>query len=168
MNTSELLCTDDASLVNQAELSQPLSAAVQIALVNLLTDWGITASAIVGHSSGEIAGAYAAGALSAAEAISCAYYRGFITKYQTRKGGMAAVSLGRDSATPYLSKDVIIACENSPKSVTLSGDVDALEKALSAIKANDPATLTRLLPVDMAYHSSKELMFSILQMNSAN
>ncbi|KFZ19179.1 hypothetical protein V501_00783 [Pseudogymnoascus sp. VKM F-4519 (FW-2642)] len=148
-----LLCTDDANWVDKAEFSQPLSAAVQIALVNLLRECGITANAIVGHSSGEIAGAYAAGALTAAEAISCAYYRGLITKYQTRKGGMAAVGLGRDAVAPYLSKHVMIACENSPKSVTLSGDLDALEKALNAVKISDPATFTRLLPVDMAYHS---------------
>lgn len=168
MSASDLLYTDDANLVNKAELSQPLSAAVQIALVNLLRDWGITAHAIVGHSSGEIAGAYAAGALTAAEAISCAYYRGFITKYQTRKGGMAAVSLGRDAVAPYLSEGVIIACENSPKSVTLSGDMDALEKAISAIKTSDPATFTRLLSVDMAYHSGKTVILIIFQINSAN
>jgi acyl transferase domain-containing protein len=60
------------SRVNMAEFSQPLCTAVQIALVQLLRLWDITPSVTCGHSSGEIAAAYAAGFISAAEAaFSC-------------------------------------------------------------------------------------------------
>jgi acyl transferase domain-containing protein len=44
--------------VIQPDLSQPLCTAIQIALIDLLSSFGITADKVVGHSSGEIAAAY--------------------------------------------------------------------------------------------------------------
>jgi acyl transferase domain-containing protein len=46
--------------VSEVHLSQPISVAIQLGLVDLLRSWGITPSAITSHSSGEIAAAYAA------------------------------------------------------------------------------------------------------------
>jgi acyl transferase domain-containing protein len=131
--------------------------ALQIALTNLLAKCGVSPSAVVGHSSGELAGAYAAGAVTAKEAILTSYCRGTVTKLHTRKGGMAAVEMDRDDVAPYLVDGVIVACHNSPKSITISGDDDALEKTLEAIKAKNPDAFTRRLKVDVAYHSSKTL-----------
>ncbi|KAL4814485.1 hypothetical protein BDW67DRAFT_186683 [Aspergillus spinulosporus] len=140
--------------ISRAELAQPLCCAIQIGLVDLLADWGIAPESVVGHSSGEIAAAYAAGAVTAAKSIVIAYYRGQALNKVTRKGGMAAVSLGREQATPYLADGgVVIACENSQHSVTLSGDLDVLEDILEKIKADDPEVLCRMLRVDKAYHS---------------
>lgn len=135
----------------------------------------IKPSAVVGHSSGEIAAAYAAGLLSLEEALLTAYYRGYVTKEQPQGeakhnkgqsteekegekggGGMAAVSLSVNEATAYLKPGVVIACDNSPRSVTLSGDVGGpLESVLDAIKADKPDTFARRLKVDMAYHSHR-------------
>ncbi|TVY38283.1 Highly reducing polyketide synthase, partial [Lachnellula occidentalis] len=64
----ELLKLSKMSRLNSAEYAQPITTAVQIALVNLLRSWNIHPSAVVGHSSGEIAAAYAAYAISAEEA----------------------------------------------------------------------------------------------------
>ncbi|KJZ77319.1 hypothetical protein HIM_03043 [Hirsutella minnesotensis 3608] len=152
----ECLLSDDASgFIDKAVFAQPLCTAIQIALVNLLVKFGVTPSIIVGHSSGEIAGAYAAGALTASEAILCGYYRGKATqcRHEAPKGGMAAVGLGQDGIARHLVDGVVVACENSPRSVTLSGEEDALEQTLRAIKAELPSTFTRRLHVDMAYHS---------------
>ena len=60
------------SRIYEAELSQPLCTVVQIGLVKLLKSWGVIPIAIVGHSSGEIAAAYAAGIVSAEGAITVA------------------------------------------------------------------------------------------------
>ncbi|KAL3431718.1 hypothetical protein BDV09DRAFT_206448 [Aspergillus tetrazonus] len=140
--------------ISRAELAQPLCCAIQIGLVNLLANWGIAPASVVGHSSGEIAAAYAAGAITAAESIMIAYYRGTALNRVTRKGGMAAVSMGREQATPYLvDRGVVIACENSQHSVTLSGNLDELEDILEKIKADDPDVFCRMLRVDKAYHS---------------
>ncbi|WYZ42231.1 hypothetical protein EsH8_V_001126 [Colletotrichum jinshuiense] len=110
-------------------------------------------SAVVGHSSGEIAAAYAAGVLTMKEAIIVAYYRGYTAKKMGKLGAMAAVGLGRDQVIKFLTDKVNVACENSMCSVTLSGDVDALEVVCDAIKLAKPDTMIRVLEVDRAYHS---------------
>lgn len=66
------------SRVSLAEFSQPLCTAIQIALVDTLESIGIMPHAVVGHSSGEIAAAYAAGALTAREAMTAAHHRGAV------------------------------------------------------------------------------------------
>ncbi|KAF9631021.1 hypothetical protein BFW01_g1895 [Lasiodiplodia theobromae] len=139
--------------VDRAEFSQPICTAVQVGLVNLLRSWGITPAAVVGHSSGEIAAAYAVNAITSDAAIQIAYYRGQVTKQQLSPGGMAAVGLGRSEMTPLLREGVVIACENSPSSVTISGDEDQLEACIEGIKSAKPDTFVRRLKVDMAYHS---------------
>ncbi|TVY20219.1 Highly reducing polyketide synthase FUM1 [Lachnellula arida] len=151
--TDELLKPQATSLINRPELSQPLCSAVQIALVNLFRSWDVKPQAVVGHSSGEIAGAYAAEALTADEAILMAYYRGQVMKLQGLAGGMAAIGLGREAVTSFLVPGVVIACENSPESVTLSGDADKLVEVMDTISQANPDKLVRRLKVDMAYHS---------------
>jgi acyl transferase domain-containing protein len=130
-----------------------LCTAIQIALVNALARSGIKPKAVVGHSSGEIAAAYATGALGIEEAMIVAYYRGYFTRQQTLSGGMAAIGLGRDAASEFLKDGVVVACENSPSSTTISGDLDQLAKVMESIKAERPDVLVRQLKVDMAYHS---------------
>lgn len=146
---------DDESRVAEAEFAQSLCTAVQIALVNLLRTWGITPDAVVGHSSGEIAAAYASGAISAKVAILIASFRGQAMKNLSseRPGGMAAVGLGSEKARRFLKPGVVIGCDNSPDIVTLSGDIDALNEVLDDIHADDQGTFCRKLAVNVAYHS---------------
>ncbi|KAK4183707.1 lovastatin diketide synthase LovF [Podospora australis] len=141
------------SKVTLAEFSQPLCTAVQVGLVDALKAIGIQPNGVVGHSSGEIAGAYAAGALSAGDAIVAAYYRGAVAKQQNRPGAMAAIGLGPEEVKEFLIPNVGIACENSPRSVTLSGDATEVVKVVAAISEAKPDVLARLLKVDKAYHS---------------
>lgn len=82
-----------------------------------------------------------------------AYYRGYVTQEQRNVGGMAAVGLGSDDVSKFLESGVVIACENSPSSTTISGDLDQLDKVLERIKAQRPDITARQLKVDMAYHS---------------
>lgn len=144
-----------SSRISEAEISQPCCTAIQIALVDLLKHWDINAKAVVGHSSGEIAAAYAADAITLADAIKIAYYRGLSVQKtpQAVVGGMAVVALGKTEASKFLRLGVVIGCENSPESVTLSGDKVILEEVLDDIRANHPQIFVRLLHVDKAYHS---------------
>jgi len=66
----------DSSQVRDAEFSQTLCTALQVALVDLLANWGVVFHATAGHSSGEIAAAYSAGAISQECAWRIAYWRG--------------------------------------------------------------------------------------------
>lgn len=149
----ELLKPAESSRVNVAELSQPLCTAIQVALFNKLQAARVRPAAVVGHSSGEIAAAYATGAISFEAAIIAAYYRGFVTTQQVLEGAMAAVGLGRKDASKFLVDGVVVACENSPSSVTISGDEEKVLEVITKVKSESPDTLARLLKVDMAYHS---------------
>lgn len=117
--------------------------------------------AVVGHSSGEIAAAYAAGYISLEVAITAAYYRGFVVKDGAASGAMAAVGLGEDQLSDILSDHVTLACENSPQSTTISGDRESIEKAVSLIQERKPGTFARTLKVDVAYHSSEFLKHGV-------
>ncbi|UKZ82860.1 Type I Iterative PKS [Trichoderma virens FT-333] len=149
----ELLKPAETSKIGTAELSQPLCTAIQIALVNKIRSVGIKPAAVTGHSSGEIAAAYATGAITMEAAIIFAYYRGYVAKQQTLRGSMAAVGLGPQEVNKFLVDGVVVACENSPKSCTISGDLEKVFTVISQIKAEMPDTLARPLKVDMAYHS---------------
>ncbi|OGM48910.1 putative polyketide synthase [Aspergillus bombycis] len=151
----ELSKDETISRVRHAEFAQPLCTAIQIALVNLLREWGIVPSAVVGHSSGEIAAAYASGATSARVAIILSYFRGQAIKglSMSRSGAMAAVGISPNTARTYLEEGVTIACENSPISVTLSGDKETLDRVLDRIHNTDESVMCRRLAVDVAYHS---------------
>ena len=152
-----MLNSSDPSLLSQAEFSQPICTAIQISLVDLLSTWSITPSSVVGHSSGEIAAAYAAGVLTSSEAIIVAYYRGWVCKVPHQKaGGMAAIGLGRKDVEKYMIiPGVDIACENSGENVTISGDLEALEEVMKMVKEAEPGVLVRRLVVEIAYHSRK-------------
>ncbi|KAL8969810.1 MAG: hypothetical protein Q9183_001817 [Haloplaca sp. 2 TL-2023] len=130
---------EDSSRVSEAEFSQPLCTAIQIAVVELLSQWGIHPIVTVGHSSGEIAASYAAGHIAATEAIIVAYYRGKIVRDVNTNGAMLAVGLGAEAIEAYLEgmrDKVVIACHNSPAGVTLSGDADALQVVEERLKDN--------------------------------
>lgn len=144
----------NAEDIHSAEFAQPLCTAIQIGLFNLLRSWGIKPDGVVGHSSGEIAAAYAAGALNMRDAILVAFYRGCASSQQRRPGAMAAVGLGRHEVTDLLTPGTYIACENSRSSVTISGDLDAVEGTLDRVREARPEALARKLKVDRAYHSS--------------
>ncbi|KAI1291193.1 acyl transferase domain-containing protein [Xylaria venustula] len=172
----ELRRSARTSRLGEAELSQPICTAIQIALVDTLASFGIQADAVVGHSSGEIAAAYAAGALTAEEAIIAAFYRGRIANEQKRAGSMAAVGMSWEDTHKYLVSNVTIACDNSPRSVTISGDSDQVEQVIRNINKSRPDALTRVLKVNKAYHSYhmseigdqyENLISSSLQVNRA-
>lgn len=141
------------SRISKAEFSQPLCTAVQIVLVDLVRSWGVTPAAVVGHSSGEIAAAYTTGSLSKREAILAAYFRGVVTRETFASGAMAAVGLGADGVRPYLVEGVVIGCENSPNSTTISGDATAVETVIQTLNRELPEVFVRPLRVENAYHS---------------
>jgi acyl transferase domain-containing protein/NADPH:quinone reductase-like Zn-dependent oxidoreductase/SAM-dependent methyltransferase len=157
----ELLKPADSSLLNEAEYSQPVCTALQIALVNLLKTWNVIPSGVIGHSSGEIAAAFAAGAITMEEAIIIAYYRGVVSKRHTHPGGMAVVGLGRIEVSKWLISGVTIACENSSSNVTISGDVEPLQVVLETIKSERPEVFQRRLHVEKAYHSRTSIIARI-------
>ncbi|KAH7030236.1 polyketide synthase module [Macrophomina phaseolina] len=154
----ELTAPRSAEHLRQPEFSQPLVTALQLALLSVLSSWGVKPQSVVGHSSGEIAAAYAAGFLTQADAIVVAYHRGLAAKHRQQDNetplGMLAVGIGADAIGPYLggTETVQIACYNSPKSLTLSGVVSKLEQVKSRLTKD--GHFARMLQVNLAYHST--------------
>ncbi|KAJ5443591.1 hybrid NRPS/PKS enzyme [Penicillium daleae] len=146
------------SRVGEAIVSQPLCTALQVALVDVLRAAGVELSAVVGHSSGEIGAAYAAGYLDATDAIRVAYYRGFHSHLAQGPGGkrgkMMAVGMSLNQATTFCSEfggTLTVAASNSQTSCTLAGDAEAIEDAHARLQ--EKGTFARVLQVDTAYHS---------------
>ncbi|RAK94202.1 ketoacyl-synt-domain-containing protein [Aspergillus costaricaensis CBS 115574] len=149
----ELQTLEDPQKMEEPVFSQTLSAAVQIALVNLLESWGIYPAAVIGHSSGEVAAAYAAKAIPLRTAIIVAYYRGLCAMSCPLSGGMAVVGLGINAVKKYLKNGLVVACENGPETVNISGNRESLAAVVDQIKADDSDTFSKLLPIRVAYHS---------------
>ena len=147
------------SRVNDAEISQPACTAVQLALVMLLKSWGLTPTAVTGHSSGEIAAAFTAGLISFRAAIAIAYFRGQaatrLLRQQRQKGGMLALGVGFEEASALIQQHAkgyaIVAAINSSQSVTISGDQSAIENVQKVADAS--GLFARRLKIEMAYHS---------------
>ncbi|KAK7750934.1 hypothetical protein SLS62_007066 [Diatrype stigma] len=136
---------------------QALCTAIQVGLVNVLKRWGIRPSATVGHSSGEIAAAYAAGLLTQPEAILVAYLRGFAVARLQNRGSMLAAGTNVKAARHLIQQrgldgDVCVACDNAPESVTLSGSPDGIE-ALSLEFQRKKLFCRKLETGGKAYHS---------------
>lgn len=140
-------------------MSQPACTAVQLALVDLISSWGIRPKAVVGHSSGEIAAAYAAGILTLEECVRIAYCRGvaanIVANDNTVKGAMLAVGANASEIQQILDamrgQRAVVACVNSESSVTLSGDCEVVDDLQTAL--DKEGIFTRKLHVDVAYHS---------------
>ncbi|KAF1981618.1 hypothetical protein K402DRAFT_425261 [Aulographum hederae CBS 113979] len=150
---------DKDSNMSHPSLSQTICTVLQVALVDLMAEWKILPSRVIGHSSGEIAAAYAAGALSKESAWKVAYYRGVVSgKATSQKGAMMAVGVSQDDLAPFMAKvdaeikgELVMACYNSPRNITVSGDeakIDRLNQLL-----DDEKLFARKLKVQNAYHS---------------
>ncbi|KAJ4293521.1 hypothetical protein N0V90_008804 [Kalmusia sp. IMI 367209] len=160
----ELQKDETTTKINAAHLSQPSCTAVQLALVDLLRTWNIAPVAVAGHSSGEIGAAYAAGIIDFDDAMTVAYHRGRLIpilkeKFPALDGSMMAVGAGQNDISPLLERipssagEAKIACINSPSSVTVSGDTDAIVELQKIIEEVHPGMFARKLQVDTAYHS---------------
>ncbi|CAJ2510598.1 Uu.00g062230.m01.CDS01 [Anthostomella pinea] len=146
--------------MDEAVISQPVSTALQLGLVDVMKSLRIEFHTVVGHSSGEIAAAYAAGRLSARDAILISYYRGMFAYLaggsEGQKGGMLAAGMSESEALGFCRDSmfdgrICVAASNAPSSVTLSGDLDMIHLAKDKLASHNK--FARLLLVDTAYHS---------------
>lgn len=162
----ELLKDETETQINLPRLSQPLCTAIQIAQVELLASWGVYPKATVGHSSGEIGAAFSAGKISHDDAMGIAYHRGLFSdrvnaRQAPKRGAMLAVGLGPAEVEPYVTQmnsgnpempAIVVACINSPQSVTISGDNEAVKSLEAQLKEAD-VFARGLKTSDTAYHS---------------
>lgn len=155
----ELARPRNATFITSPFVSQPITTALQVALVDLIGTCGIVPQYVVGHSSGEIAAAYAASAIGSQQAWALAYFRGLHAVRISRKhphinGGMISVAMSAEEAEKYLlkvSSAVQVACINSSTSVTLSGDRYSIHLIAADLAKQD--VFHKVLDIPVAYHS---------------
>jgi acyl transferase domain-containing protein len=156
---TELLKPSSTTSIATPEISQPATTALQVALVDLLRAFNVMPKYVVGHSSGEIAAAYATSAITCEGAWTIAYYRGkyaseFPQKHPEVQGRMMVVGMSAEEVQAYIADfddPVEVACINSPTLVTLSGDRGGIE--LIAADLVKKKKFHRVLDIPVAYHS---------------
>ncbi|KAL9602197.1 MAG: hypothetical protein Q9179_002623 [Wetmoreana sp. 5 TL-2023] len=158
----ELLKPAEISCMNSAAVGQPLCTAIQCALVELLRSWNIKPASVMGHSSGEIAAAYACGSLHLESALTISYHRGLLASARLERnsklrGAMLAANVSEADAEAFIQRirpgrgRAVVACINSPGSVTLAGDRAAIMSLQNMFEARQ--IFARRLRVGTAYHS---------------
>jgi len=149
----EMLAPEQESRMANTQIAQPANFILQAALLELYRSWGITPAAVVGHSVGEVASAYASGALSLEDALTVSFHRSRLQQSVAGRGAMLAIGIGGDDARAVaeLYDLVSIAAVNSATSVTLAGDAEQLDEIAGLLEAQ--GIFNRKLQVEVAYHS---------------
>ncbi len=150
-----LMDDENASLLDQTLYAQPAIFALQLGLVRLYKQWGITPDALVGHSVGEVAAACVSGALSLEDGVVLIAHRAKLMQAATGNGRMASIKISLDALQPYIEDykhRVCIAAVNSPDAIVLSGEAQALDELLEVLQAKGIVAVP--MPVNYAFHSA--------------
>ena len=134
-------------------LAQPGNFLIQAALHDLLIADGIRPDAVIGHSAGEVAAAYAAGVYDLAEAARVAVVRGRLQARLAGRGAMLAVGLGQSEATEAIADlpGVSLAAVNDHQAVTVAGD--QAEILMLEERMRTRQVFAKTLRVEVPYHS---------------
>ena len=140
--------------LDRVDVVQPVLFAVMVSLAELWKSVGVRPDAVIGHSQGEIAAAYVAGALSLRDAARVVTLRSKLLTALSGPGGMVSIAIGADQARELLApfgNRVSVAVVNGPSAVVVSGEVAALEELIHLCADQD--LRTRRIDVDYASHS---------------
>ena len=153
--------TPDARAEQEARLTQmaatqPAIAVTEAATLAVLDQLGVRAASFAGHSFGEVMALYAAGSYGLDTALQVAAERGrLMTETASNtEGAMLAVSADYATVQRVLAElklELVIANDNGPQQVVVSGGKDAILAAQAALKQRGLAG--KLLPVATAFHS---------------
>ncbi|KLO26690.1 type I polyketide synthase [Mycobacterium haemophilum] len=140
--------------LDRVDVVQPALFAVMVSLAELWKSVGVRPDAVIGHSQGEIAAAYVAGALSLRDAAKVVTLRSKLLIGLAGPGGMVAIAYGAQQARELLApfgNRISVAAVNGPSAVVVSGEVTALEELIQLCADQD--LRTRRIDVDYASHS---------------
>ncbi|QQQ80025.1 SDR family NAD(P)-dependent oxidoreductase [Saccharothrix sp. 6-C] len=144
----------DGGALDRVDVVQPALFAMMVSLAALWRSRGVEPDAVVGHSQGEIAAAYVAGALSLEDAARVVALRSKALMAISGQGGMVSVTLPPDSELlSRWGERLSIAAVNSASTVVVSGEPAALAELVAVCEAD--GIRARVLPVDYAAHSAQ-------------
>lgn len=137
------------------EVAQPALFALQVGITRYLRDRGVVPAAVAGHSVGEVAAAWASGALTLEQAVKVIYYRSHYQGQTAGSGQMTAVAAAADEVQALLDElgcdRVALAGINSPTGITLAGDCAQLDRVEARLR--EAGTRFKRLGLDYAFHS---------------
>ncbi len=150
----EMLKDEADSTISRTEHAQPANLLIQLGLLAVLNEAGVYPGAVVGHSVGELASAFAAGALSLHDTLTVCYHRSRLQASCRGTGSMLAVGLSKERILeriqPY-AHYVSIAAVNGPANATIAGDSHVIERLASELTAEN--VFNKRLDVEVPYHS---------------
>ncbi|MFV6029064.1 type I polyketide synthase [Streptomyces sp. NPDC056264] len=140
-------------LIDRTEFAQVGLVALEVGLWRVLSESGVRADVLVGHSVGEISAAVAAGVLTLPDAVRLACARGRLMQGITGDGVMVSVAAPVEEVRERIDgrAGVWIAAVNAPGSVVLAGEADAVRRVVDELAAE--GVRTRALPVSHAFHT---------------
>jgi len=147
----------DERRLRETRWAQPAIGCASAALLALVRDLGLEASALAGHSFGEVTALYAAGVLSEAGFLLIARQRGELMAEAGSlglPGTMSAVMASAERIRQVLAgsgSSVVLANLNGPDQTVISGPVEAIASAEAALERED--IQVQRLPVASAFHS---------------
>lgn len=153
---AELQADEADSRMGEPWLAQPANFALQVGLAALWRSYGVRPDAVVGHSTGEVAAFHEAGVYSLADAVKVTVHRSRLQQRLVGTGTMLAVNLSEAQAGRRVrpcGERVSVAAVNSPTSVTLAGDREALARLAAELAADD--LFAKFLAVEVPYHSAR-------------
>jgi acyl transferase domain-containing protein len=152
----ELAGSLDAARYARTEFAQPALFALQVGVTRMLARQGVEPAAVMGHSVGEVAAAWACGALSLSDAVQVIHHRSRLQGTTQGSGQMTAVGIDGASAQALLAElglaaSLFVAGYNSSRGATVAGDKAALSRLEAALHARGVAS--KRLDLDYAFHS---------------
>ena len=142
--------------LDQVDVVQPVLFAVMVSLAAQWRALGIHPDAVLGHSQGEIAAAYVAGALSLRDAAKVVTLRSKAISAIAGTGGMVSIAQPAERVHALIepwAESISIAAHNGPSSTVVTGDAAALDELMAGCERDEvPATR---IPVDYASHSAQ-------------
>lgn len=143
----------DSTSIDKTSVVQPMMFALQAGLTQMLISWGVEPALVVGHSVGEVAAAWTSGNLDLADAIRLVVNRGSVMDRETSKGRMISVTAPLADIQRFLGPGVCVGAVNSPGTVVLSGEHQAMEKVNQALRESGFECTD--VKVEYAFHSGQ-------------
>lgn len=147
----DVLADDTPEALSDLDVVQPTLWAMQVSLAALWRSWGVEPDVVIGHSMGEVAAAYVAGALDLSDAAQVICLRSRLAKQVSGIGAMAVVGLPSAEVAELLDGELSIAAHNSPNITVISGPADGVRAVVDTV--TDQGMFAHLVRVDFASHS---------------